>query len=127
MTGPAFRALAEAFVPEIAAATPAQWAAVESTVAGALAARPAALQRQVALFVRVLGVAARVRYGQGLPALDPARRSRLLDRFARSPLLLFRRGIWGLRTLVMMGWYTQPGVMDSIGYRATAAGWAARR
>lgn len=127
MNGPALRALAETFVPEIAAASPAQWAAVESTVAGALAARPPALQRQVSLFVRVLGVAARVRYGRSLPALDPAQRTRLLEGLARSPLLLLRRGVWGLRTLVMMGWYTQPGVMHSIGYRATAAGWAARR
>jgi len=85
------------------------------------------MQRQVALFVRLLGVAARIRHGQALPALDPVRRTRLLESFARSPLLLFRRGVWGLRTLVMMGWYTQPGVRSAIGYRASAAGWAARR
>ena len=42
-------------------------------------------------------------------------------------MLLFRRGVWGLRTLVMMGWYTNPSVIAALGYRASAAGWEARR
>jgi hypothetical protein len=60
-------------------------------------------------------------------ALDAARRIRLLEWFAHSPLLPFRRGIWGLRTLVMLGWYTQPGVIAALGYRADPRGWEARR
>lgn len=124
---PAFRALAATFVPETAHATDREWAALEETVGRALAARPVALQKQIALFVRVLDLSARVRYGRGLVALDPARRTALLQSFARSPLLLFRRGIWGLRTLAMMGWYTQPGVITALGYRADARGWEARR
>jgi hypothetical protein len=96
-------------------------------VAHALAARPVALRRQIALFIRVLDVAARVRYGRSLTGLDHARRTSLLQAFAASPLLLFRRGIWGLRTLVMMGWYTQPDVIASLGYRAGPHGWETHR
>ena len=122
---PAFRALAAGFVPETAHATDAQWVVLEGTIGRTLTARPVALQRQIALFVRVLDVAARLRFGRGLGALDATRRTALLEWFAGSPLLLFRRGIWGLRTLVMMGWYTQPGVIAALGYRADARGWEA--
>jgi hypothetical protein len=85
------------------------------------------MRRQLGLFVRVLQAASRLRYRTGLAALDPGRRTALLEAFAGSPLLLFRRGIWGLRTLVMLGWYTQPSVVSALGYRASPAGWEARR
>ena len=124
---PRFRALAASFVPETAAAAPAEWAALETTVERALAARPTAIRRQLALFIRVLDFIARLRLGRGLAALDDARRAAFLERVAASPLLLFRRGVWGLRTLVMLGWYTQPSVTGAIGYRADPAGWDARR
>ncbi len=124
---PAFRALAETFVPATARADAAQWAALSATVDRALAGRPAALRRQVAAFVRILDLLSRVRYGAPLPALAPARRTALLEGLARSRLLLFRRGVWGLRTLVQMGWYTQPAVAAGLGYRAHRDGWEARR
>ena len=124
---PAFRALAATFVPETAGATSPEWAALEATVDAALARRPAALRRQVALFLRLLDWWARLRFRAPLARLDPARRLRVVESFARSPVLLFRRGIWGLRTLVMMGWYTQDAVIAALGYRARAEGWDARR
>ena len=124
---PRFRALAASFVPETAAAVPAEWAALEATVERALAARPASLRRELSLFIRVLDLTARLRTGRGLAALDEARRAAFLERVAASPLPLLRRGVWGLRTLVMLGWYTQPSVTRAIGYRADPAGWDARR
>lgn len=122
-----FRALAAVFIPETAAADPAAWSRLEAIVAGALSARPPALQRQVLLFVKLLDLVALLRHGKRLAALDDAARTRLVERVASSPVILFRRGVWGLRTLVQMGWYTQPDVQRSLGYRASAAGWAARR
>ena len=124
---PQFRALAASFVPETAAAAPAEWAALETTVERALAARPASLRRRLALLIRGLDLLARLRLGRGLAALDGARRAAFLERVAASPLPLLRRGVWGLRTLVMLGWYTQPSVTRAIGYRAEPAGWDARR
>ena len=123
----ALRPLAVSFVPEIAGATTAQWSELEHRITQALASRPPAMRRQLGLFVRVLQAASRLRYRTGLAALDPGRRTALLEAFAGSPLLLFRRGIWGLRTLVMLGWYTQPSVVSALGYRASPAGWEARR
>jgi hypothetical protein len=123
----ALRPLAQSFVPEIAGATAAQWSELERLITQALAARPPALRRQLGLFVRVLEAASRIRYRTGLAALDSGRRTALLEAFAGSPLLSFRRGIWGLRTLVLLGWYTQPSVVSALGYRASPAGWEARR
>lgn len=124
---PAIRALAEGFVPEIANAAPAEWEALESVVRRALAHRPPALERQLVLFVRLLGFAARLRFGRSLARLTLPQRTALLEALARSRLLLVRRGVWGLRTLILMGWYTQPAVARRIGYRASAIGWTAPR
>lgn len=123
---PAFRALAVTFIPEVAAGSDADWSAMEGIIARALAPRPPALQRQLVLFIRILDLLARIRHGRGLVGLDPGRRHRFVSAVARSRLLLFRRGVWGLRTMVMMGWYGRPEIQRALGYRASAAGWEAR-
>ena len=121
------RALASSFVPEIEWASDAEWQALEAAVDRALAARPPAVRRQLALFLRLLAAAAWVRHGRPLARLDPGRRGALLEGIGRSSSLTLRRGIWGLRTLVMLGWYTQRSVTQALGYRAEPRGWDARR
>lgn len=123
----ALRPLALTFIPQTAGATAAEWSELERRVTQALATRPPSMRRQLGLFVRVLEAASRIRYRTGLAALDPGRRTILLEAFAGSSLLLFRRGVWGLRTLIMLGWYTQPSVVTALGYRASPAGWGVRR
>jgi hypothetical protein len=44
-----------------------------------------------------------------------------------SPIPLVRRGVWGLRTLVFLGYYARPEMQTTLGYRANARGWAVRR
>ncbi len=124
---PAFRAFAQSFIPETAGATEPEWRNLEAAVQSALEARPVTVRRQILLFVRLVDLAARARHRHAFGTLDPARSARLLQGFARSRVLLFRRGVWGLRTLVMLGWYTDPGVIAALGYRAAPAGWDARR
>lgn len=121
-----FRALAAAIVPAATALDDAGWAELEAIVERALAARPAKLRRQLALFVRLLTVAPLLRHGRRFPALDPASQARFLGAMERAPLLLLRRGFWGLRTLVFMGYYGRPAAAATIGYRADARGWDAR-
>lgn len=121
-----FRALVTTFVPEAAALGAAEWAEVEAIVEQALAERPAGLRRQVVLLMRALEWLPAARFGRRLSRLDPARRTRVLGRLERSPLLLLRRGIWGLRTLAFMGYYARPAAADQIGYRAHLRGWEAR-
>lgn len=118
-----FRALAATFVPELADAPPQRWEAVITTVETALQGRPPALRRQLVTFIQALDVVSRLRFRRSLANADPAQRLRLLRGFERSPLLAFRRGVWGLRTLVFMGYYTQAEVTAALGYRASKAGW----
>lgn len=124
---PLFHALTEAFIPEATSCTAAEWDEADQIVARMLADRPAAIQRQITLFIRILNFLSLVRYGRGLVRLDQTRRTRLLESVAGAPVLLLRRGVWGLRTLAMAGYYSRPETQQALGYRATAAGWEARR
>ena len=59
-----FHALTEP-VPEAEACT-AMWAEADRIVALALSGRPAAMRRQLVLFIRILNALAVLRYGRGL-------------------------------------------------------------
>lgn len=123
---PIFRALATTIVPEAASLDEDGWADVERIIESALAARPPALRRQLVALILFLELRPVLRYGRRFAALDPDRRSRVLRRVQDSRLLLLRRGFWGLRTLVFMGYYTRPAAAAEIGYRADPRGWEAR-
>lgn len=122
----AFRTVTVACVPAAAAFDDAAWSRAEEVVDEALAQRPAAVRRQVILFLRVLGAFSVVRFGRGLTAAGPERVRRLLGALEWSPVLLLRRGTWGVRTLAFMGVYTQADVRRRIGYEAAPRGWEAR-
>jgi hypothetical protein len=123
---PAFRSLAVTIVPDAERLGDAEWSELEALVEQALAARPAAMRRQLRMFVRLLEWLPLARYGRPFTRLDVARRTRLLERVQDSPLLLLRRGFWGLRTLVLLGYYARPAASAEIGYRADPRGWSAR-
>jgi hypothetical protein len=122
-----FRALCEAFVPESAELNESGWRELESEVERALADRPPGIQKQMLLLVRILDLLSRARHGSALASLPPASRRELLTRLQDSRWLLLRRGVWGLRTLAFLGYYSRPDTAASIGYRADARGWGARR
>jgi len=122
-----FRAVAMSVVPETAELDVAQWEEAERIVARAIAARPSRVQRQLALLLRCLEWIPLLLYGHRLSRLDSARRAKFLDSLQTSRLLLVRRGVWGLRTLVLMGYYGRPAAVAAIGYRADPRGWEARR
>lgn len=124
---PTFRALAQVVVPETSAMKADEWTALEATVARALSARTPAVRKQVVLFLRVIEFLPVFRYARRFSRLDTSKATKLLRSLERAPLLALRRGVWGMRTLVMMGFYTQPGVQTALGYRAHRDGWSARR
>lgn len=121
-----FRAIARAVVPASAGLDEAAWIRAEDIVDEALADRPAGVRRQVVLFVRVLNLLSGLRFGRRLERLDAARTQSLLAALERSPLLLLRRGVWGIRTLAFMGYYGRDEARRSIGYAARPGGWEAR-
>jgi hypothetical protein len=123
----AFRAIALTVVPEAVSLSDAEWLAAEGIVEDALAQRPAGIRRQLQLLIRVLDLLPVLRYGRRFTALDPASRLAFLDAMQRVPILLVRRGVWGLRTLVFMGYYGRREAGAAIGYRADPRGWEVRR
>jgi len=127
LSSPAFRAVATCVVPEAARLEAAQWDEMEAIVARAIAARSRSVQRQLTLFLILLEWLPLLRYARRLSRLDTTRRANFLDRLQRAPLLLLRRGLWGVRTLILMGYYGRPAAAKEIGYRADARGWEARR
>ena len=121
-----FRAIAVTVVPEAAALDEEGWSALEGLVEKALEPRPDTMKRQLVAFVRAIEHLPRLRWGRGFSDLSGDRRTRVLSALERAPLLLLRRGFWGLRTLVFLGFYARPEAATAIGYRADARGWEAR-
>lgn len=115
------------FVPHAARLDERGWCDVERIVDHALGQRPARVRRQVTAFIRLVEWLPMARWGRRFSALDAARRERLLRALQRAPMLLVRRGLWGVRTLAFMGYYGRPEAAAEIGYRADARGWEARR
>src|SRR5256885_1340858 len=118
LSSPVFRAVANCVVPEASRLDAAQWDEMAVIVGRAIAARPRAMQRQLALFLILLEWFPLVRYGRRLSRLDPARRTKFLDQLQRNPWRLFRRGFWGVRPPVLMGNYRRPPAGAGHGYRA---------
>jgi hypothetical protein len=123
---PTFRAIAMSVVPELSSADAKEWSEIESEIERALADRPQAMRRQLVSFVRLLDWWSRLRYGRRLTKLDAVKRMELLELIERHRVPLLRRGMWGLRTLVFLGYYTRPDVAQFIGYQAHRDGWSAR-
>ena len=124
---PTFRAVAVTVVPEARDLDVTAWRDVEDVVERAIALRPARMQRQLGAFVRLIEWLPLLVRGRRFSALDAAGRTAFLAGLERSRLLLIRRGFWGLRTLILMGYYARPAGAAAIGYRAAARGWEARR
>jgi hypothetical protein len=122
-----FRAIALTVVPEASALDESGWSALEALVEKTLARKPAGMQRQLVVFVRAIEHLPRLRWGRSFTELSPGERTRVLSGLEHAPVLLLRRGFWGLRTLVFLGYYARPEAAAAIGYRADARGWEARR
>lgn len=122
-----FRAIAVTVVPDASALDEKAWNEVDALVEKTLARRPLGTRRQIVLFVRAVEQLPRLRWGRPFTKLSADERTRFLSGLEHAPLLLLRRGFWGLRTLVFLGYYARPEAAAAIGYRADARGWEARR
>jgi hypothetical protein len=119
------RVVAEAVVPESSDMDEAGWAAFHRIIEHALSQRSLKMQRQLRLFLRILNVLSVARHGRTLSGLSLQERTRFLERIQDSRLLLFRRGFWGVRTLILMGYYARPEARALVGYGANSRGWQA--
>lgn len=121
-----FRAMARTILPEVREMDEMGWQEAEAIIERGLRDRPPSVRRQLGLFIRVADLLPLLRYGRPFTGLSEARRAAYLGWLERAPVLLLRRGLWGVRTLVFMGYYGQPRVRAHIGYRASTGGWEAR-
>lgn len=119
----AFRAVVRAVAPASCTLSERAWLRGEAVVDASLARRPIGVRRQVVLFLRLLGLLSRVRWGRSLASLPAQRLQGILSRLERSRLLPLRRGVWGVRTLAFLAVYAQPEVRTALGYRAAPGGW----
>ena len=122
-----FRAIATTVVPEAERLDAAGWAELERLVEKMLEPRPAAIKRQLQLLIRAIEILPLLRRGNRFTRLSASNRARFLSGLENAPVLLLRRGFWGLRTLVFLGYYARPEAGRAIGYRAEARGWEARK
>lgn len=122
-----FRAIATTVVPEARELVQLEWDELYDIIDRALEQRPRALRRQLAALVGVLNYLPLARYGRRFTGLDEATRYRFLHSIETSPIPLLRKGLWGLRTLILMGYYARPAMAERLGYRANRAGWTEPR
>jgi hypothetical protein len=118
------RSIATTVVPEAAAFSENEWQESGRILEQALSRRPPAIRRQLAILLRVLDAYAFLRRGRGLRALSAADRQAVLHEIERSSLTVLRKGMWGLRTLILMGYYARPAAASDIGYGAHPSGWS---
>jgi hypothetical protein len=121
------RVLSARIVPESGALDAAGWGRFLAIVDDALQERKPAVRRQFGVFLGVLRWAPAVRYGSRFDGLPAARQDAVLRWFEDCPLSLLRKGFWGLKAMVFMGYYGQPETHERIGYRARFDGREALR
>lgn len=119
---PVLRAVAETVVPEAAALDAEGWRELESVVGAALAERDPKLLGQLRALLAAIRWLPVLRWGRTFPHLSPDARRRFLAGMQDAPLLLVRRGFWGLRTLCLMGYYGREEARREIGYDARLRG-----
>ena len=102
--------------------TPASRDAMVALIEGTLAARTPAMVRQFRLFLRALRWLPFLRHLRPLDRLDSRRQDAALRWFQDHPRQIVRSGFWGVRTLVLLGYYGQPAAGPSISYTPSIDG-----
>ncbi|HSO24904.1 MAG TPA: gluconate 2-dehydrogenase subunit 3 family protein [Chondromyces sp.] len=116
------RVLAARIVPETANLDAAGAARFFGIIDSALMDREPGVRRQFATFLGVLRWAPLLRYGRPLENLPPGRQDAVLRWFEDCPVSLLRKGFWGLKAMVFMGYYGQPKTHAEIGYAVSFDG-----
>jgi len=83
----------------------------------ALGDRPEGVRRQFAVFLRVVRWAPALRYLRPFHKLAPGTQDAVLRWFEDCPVSLLRMGLWGLKSIVFMGYYGRTEVWEEIGYQ----------
>jgi len=88
----------------------------------ALMERPAGVRRQLALFLSVIRWLPVLRWGKPFEKLDGPRQDAMLRFFHDGPVDAFRKGFWGLKALIFMGYYGREEAWAEVGYEPDLKG-----
>ena len=122
-----FRSLTVTVVPEANSLSESEWSVLSAVIDQALGSRPPAVRKQLSAFISLIRMITFARHAKSFTVLSSQQRYGLLHSLETSRIAVFRKGMWGLRTVLMMGFYARPDVASAIGYRADRRGWAALR
>lgn len=111
-----FRSVVEAVVPEALELDDGGWARLEEIVEDALGSRPRPQRVQLRALLRAIRWLPVLRWGRTFPSLSLDARRRFLAFLQDAPVLLLRRGFWGVRTLAFLGFYGREEVHRELGY-----------
>ena len=110
------RVLAARIVPETTHLDAAGQSRFFGIIDDALQERGPSVRRQFAMFLGVLRWAPLGRYGGPFDGLSDERQDAVLRWFEDCPVSLLRKGTWGLKAMVFMGYYGQPETNAQVGY-----------
>ncbi len=122
-----FRAVVTTIVPESSALDDDGWRDLDRVIEALLRDRPESLKRQLRIFLGAIQWLPVLRYGRSFTRLNPAARTRVLAHLQNDRIPKIRGGFWGLRTIVLAGYYGRPAAARAIGYAASPQGWEALR
>jgi hypothetical protein len=122
---PVLKAVVGTVVPEASALDAKAWRELEELVEAALRDRSPGLKRRLRLLLRVVQWLPLFRYGRPFTWLAPAERELFLSYLQDHRMERVRVGFWGLRTLVLLGYYGRREAAKAIGYAADPRGWEA--
>src|ERR1700691_4881195 len=122
-----FRAVVSTIVQEASALGGQGWRDVHQVVERRLRDRPESLKRQLRIFRRAIQWLPVFRYGRPFTRLRPAARARVHAHLQDDRIQKVRVGFWGLRTIVLAGYYGRADAAQAIGYAASPQGWEAVR
>jgi len=125
LTGPQrdfLLAIAPRIVPASAQLRPAARDEMLALIEATLASRTPAMRRQLDLFLRVMRWLPFLRYLRPLDRLDGSRQDAALRWFQDHPVHVIRGGFWGVRALLLLGYYGQPANGPSIAYTPSTDG-----
>jgi len=86
------------------------------TIEAQLQKRPVTIQRKFKLFLCVLRWSTLPRHLTRLDKLPAEAQDAALRRFQNSPIVLLRKGFWGLKTLLHLGYYCLPATASRVRY-----------
>ena len=111
-----FGVVAATITPEVADLDAAGRQRMLEIVDTALMDRDPGTRKQLGTFLGVIRLAPVLRYGRTFDRLDGARRQAVLRWFEDCPVGLLRKGFWGLKAMVFMGYYGRPECWSEISY-----------